>query len=338
MRHCWGTMTMPHTRYGHDQDRSRNMRTRNRRLGPLVQHPPPLPLGGITPQQAENQHTTTRKEAASTSLHKTRDLTHPLRGIAPVTSRCTRYVAIHPLRGAAPVTSRCTRYVALHPLRGAAPVTSRCTRTEGVQCLQIGCNAYTSGARPPVTSSDADLPEWRSTDPTGLAVPGSEPPNNQQGPAASPNNQQDPAAAQPPQPTAPDGGAVQTAGWARGRQGLTGLRDDEPSGRLAAQTTSGPPSARLAALARHKAWARRSRGIKPGRVAPAASSPGASLPRHQARARGAGHTCNKPGPGARGTHATSPGTTRAYDEAGTRRAKQRRGPRPRRQVRPGDPP
>ena len=41
MRHCWGTTTMPHTRSGHDQDRSRNMRTRNRRLGPLVQHPPP---------------------------------------------------------------------------------------------------------------------------------------------------------------------------------------------------------------------------------------------------------------------------------------------------------
>ena len=153
MRHCWGTTTMPHTRSGHDQDRSRNMRTRNRRLGPLVQHRRPLSLGGITPQQAENQHTTTRKEAASTSLHKTRDLTHPLRGIAPVTWRCTRYVA-------------------LHPLRRAAPVTSRCTRTEGVQCLQIGCNAYTSGARPPVTSSDADLPEWRSTDPTGLAAPG----------------------------------------------------------------------------------------------------------------------------------------------------------------------
>ena len=36
---------------------------------------PHLALGGITPQQAENQHATTRKEAASTSLHKTRDLT-----------------------------------------------------------------------------------------------------------------------------------------------------------------------------------------------------------------------------------------------------------------------
>ena len=40
---------------------------------------PHLALGGITPQQAENQHTTTRKEAASTSLHKTRDLTRRVR-------------------------------------------------------------------------------------------------------------------------------------------------------------------------------------------------------------------------------------------------------------------
>ena len=246
MRHCWGTMTMPHTRYGHDQDRSRNMRTRNRRLGPLVQHPPPLPLGGITPQQAENQHTTTRKEAASTSLHKTRDLTHPLRGIAPVTWRCTRYVALHPLRRAAPE--------------------------------QKGCNAYRSGA----------MPTHRVHDPPSQAQMRTCPNGGRRTRQAWLR----PAAAQPPQPTAPDGGAVQTAGWARGRQGLTGLRDDEPSGRLAAL-----------------------RGIKPGRMAPAASRPGA-----------------------RGTHATSPGTTRAHDEAGTRRAKQRGGPRPRQQVRPGDPP
>ena len=107
MRHCWETMTMPHTRSGQDLDRPRNMRTRNRRLGPLVQHPPPpLSLGGITPQQADNQHTTTRKEAASTSLHKTRDLTHPLRGIAPVTWRCTRYAALHPNRRGAMPTDR----------------------------------------------------------------------------------------------------------------------------------------------------------------------------------------------------------------------------------------
>ncbi len=305
MRHCWGTMTMPHTRSGHDQDRSRNMRTRNRRLGPLVQHPPP-PLPG-------RHHTTTSRKSTHNNTkgsglnkppqnpgfdtpakgHCTRYVAlHPLRGAAPVTWRCTRYVALHPLRGDTPVTRRCTRYVAIHPLRGAAPVTSRCTRTEGVQCLQIGCNAYTSGARPPVTSSDADLPEWRSTDPPGLAAPG--------------------------------GGAPPTTNRARGRQGLAGLRDDAPSGRLATQTTSGPPSARLAAL----------RGIKPGRGAARRLGPGRGAHMQQARAR----RSRGVEAGARGTHATSPGPGPAYDEAGTRRAKQRRGPRPRQQVRPGDPP
>lgn len=173
-------------------------------------------MGGITPQQAENQHETTRKEAASTSLHKTRDLTHPLRGIAPVTWRCTRYVALHPNR------------------RGAMP-------TDRVQCLRIRCTT------PSVTSSHADLPERTSTYPTGLAGPG---------------------------------GAVQSAGWTPRRQGLTGLQDDEPSGRLAAQRTSGPPRGRLAV--------RRSRGIKPG--------PGGVAHIQHARARGA-HT-TRPGPAA----------------------------------------
>ena len=55
------------------------------------------------------------------------------RQAAPVTSRCTRYVALHPLRRATPVTSRYTRHVALHPLRRAAPD-------------QNGCIAYGSGA------------------------------------------------------------------------------------------------------------------------------------------------------------------------------------------------
>ena len=45
-------------------------------------------------------------------------------------------------RGATPVTSRCTRYVALHPLRRDAPE-------------QKGCNAYGSGAPPPTTSTTA---------------------------------------------------------------------------------------------------------------------------------------------------------------------------------------
>ena len=167
MRHCWGTTTMPHTRSGHDQDRSRNMRTRNRRLGPLVQHPPP-PLPG-------RHHTTTRKEAASTSLHKTRDLTHPLRGIAPVTWRCTRYVALHPLRRAAPVTWRCTRYVALHPnRRGAMP-------TDRVQCLHIGCTTPRHKLRCGPARMEVD-----GTDRLGC-----------DGQRRTPNNQQRPAAAHP---------------------------------------------------------------------------------------------------------------------------------------------
>ena len=165
MRHCWGTTTIPI----HDPVTTRTGRETCERETAAWVHwyntRRPLPLGGITPQQTEKQHTTTRKEAASTSLHKTRDLTHPLRGIAPVTSRCTR--------------------------------------TEGVQCLQIGCNAYTSGARPPVTSSHADLPEWRSTDPTGLAAPGSgaAPTTNSARRRRSPNSWLGPRAAGPDGPS-----------------------------------------------------------------------------------------------------------------------------------------
>ena len=58
--------------------------------------------------------------------------------------RCTRYVALHPLRGAAPVMWRCTRYGALHPLRGGAPEQKR-------------CNAYSSGAAPQQTRTNAEL-------------------------------------------------------------------------------------------------------------------------------------------------------------------------------------
>ena len=154
MRHCWGTMTMLHTRSGHDQDRSRNMRSRNRRLGPLVQDPPP-PLPG-------RHHTTTSRKSTHNNT-KGSGLNKPPQNPGldtPAEGHCTRYEALHPLRGAAPVTRRCTRYVAIHPnRRGAMP-------TDRVQCLQIGCTT------PSVTSSHADLPERTSTDPTGLAEPG----------------------------------------------------------------------------------------------------------------------------------------------------------------------
>ena len=191
MRRCWETMTMPHTRSGQDLDRPRNMRTRNRRLGPLVQHPPP-PLPG-------RHHTTTSRQSTHNNT-KGSGLNKPPQNPGldtPAKGHCTRYVALHPLRGAAPVMWRCTRYVALHPnRRGAMP-------TDRVQCLQIGCTT-------PVTSSHADLPERTSTDPTGLAGPGGavqtagwarrRSPNSWLGPAA-PNSWLGPRAAGPDRPS-----------------------------------------------------------------------------------------------------------------------------------------
>ena len=263
------------------------MRTRNRRLGPLVQHPPP-PLPG-------RHHTTTSRKSTHNNT-KGSGLNKPPQNPGFDT----------------PAKGHCTRYVALHPLRGAAPVTSRCTRTEGVQCLQIGCNAYRSGAMP--TDRVHDPRHKLTCGPARKDVHGPDrlgwarrqrTPDSQPGPAATnPQQLTAPAATHPQQPTAP-GNEPQTANRARGRQGLTGLRDDEPSARLAAQTTSGPPSARLAAL----------RGIKPGRVAPAPPSPDGRAHIQRARARGT-HT-TRPGPAARNS-ATEP--------------------RPREKIKPSDPP
>ena len=182
MRHCWGTMTMPHTRSGQDLDRSRNMRTRNRRLGPLVQHPPP-PLPG-------RHHTTTSRESTHNNT-KGSGLNKPPQNPGldtPAKGHCTRYAALHPLRSAAPVTWRCTRYVALHPnRRGVMP-------TDRVQCLQIGCTT-------PVTSSHADLPERTSTDPTGLAGPGGAVQTAGWARRRSPNSWLGPRAAGPDRPS-----------------------------------------------------------------------------------------------------------------------------------------
>ena len=55
---------------------------------------------------------------------------------------------MQPLGPAAPVTSRCTRYVAMHPLRRDAPE-------------QKGCNAYGSGALS-VKTSESVVSERRS--------------------------------------------------------------------------------------------------------------------------------------------------------------------------------
>ena len=65
------------------------------------------------------------------------------RGATPVTRHHTPYEAPHPLRGTTPVTRHYTRYEAVHPLRGTAPD-------------QKGCNAYGSGAAPPITRTNAE--------------------------------------------------------------------------------------------------------------------------------------------------------------------------------------
>ena len=88
------------TRSGHDQDRSRNMRTRNRRLGPLVQHPPP-PLPG-------RHHTTTSRKSTHNNT-KGSGLNKPPQNPGldtPAKGHCTRYVALHPNRRGAMPTDR----------------------------------------------------------------------------------------------------------------------------------------------------------------------------------------------------------------------------------------
>ena len=72
----------------------------------------------------------------------TQDQKTPATPTAATTATSTG--ALHLIRGTAPVTWRCTRYVALHPLRGGAPE-------------QKGCNAYSSGALPQRTRKNAEL-------------------------------------------------------------------------------------------------------------------------------------------------------------------------------------
>ena len=237
MRHCWGTMTMPHTRSGHDQDRSRNMRTRNRRLGPLVQHPPP-PLPG-------RHHTTTSRKATHNNT-KGSGLNKPPQNPGldtPAKGHCTRYVALHPLRGAAPVTSRCTRYVALHPLRRAAPE-------------QKGCNAYRSGA----------MPTHRVHDPPSQAQMRTCPNGGRRTRQAWLR----PAAAHPPQPTAPDGNEPPTTNGTRQQHTPNNQQGPGTAG-------PGGASRRRTERAGRGAWLPRRLGPgaghtynEPGRVAPAA--------------------------------------------------------------------
>ena len=128
---------------------------------------PHLALGGITPQQAENQHTTTRKEAASTSHHKTRDLTNNARATAPVTRRCTRSEGVSCLRigcTAAHDKHNCGQFLPTHPSGSIrrSHTTSKYPPGSEQEALhpfrratpdQKGCHAYGSGAPPPTTNT-----------------------------------------------------------------------------------------------------------------------------------------------------------------------------------------
>ena len=88
-----------------------------------------------TPTSSVRQHTSMAGTAPLTRRHTRYGAPHPLRGAT--------HGALHPLRGTAPVTGHCTPYEAVHPLRGSAPD-------------QKGCNAYGSGAAPPITRTNAE--------------------------------------------------------------------------------------------------------------------------------------------------------------------------------------
>ena len=234
------------------------MRTRNRRLGPLVQHPPP-PLPG-------RHHTTTSRKSTHNNT-KGSGLNKPPQNPGFDT----------------PAKGHCTLYVALHPLRGAAPVTSRCTRTEGVQCLQIGCNAYRSGARPPPQAHMRTCPKGRPRTRQAWLGPAATNPRQPTGPGGN----------EPPTINRPGSNAPPTTNSARQRTpdsqpGPRAAGPDGPSRRRAERAARGADNERATeraarGAARHQARARRSRAAEPGRGA------------HIRRARTAGHTYNEAG-------------------------------------------
>jgi len=85
--------------------------------------PPTTSTTADTPSPQTPTGSIGRSHTASTCSPRLRT-----RGATPVTSRCTRSVAMHPLRRATPVTSQCTRYVAIHPIRRGAMPTDRVHR------------------------------------------------------------------------------------------------------------------------------------------------------------------------------------------------------------------
>ena len=109
---------------------------RNRRLGPLVQHPPPPPRLGW--HHATTSRKPTHNDTNGSGLNK-----------PPQNPGLDKQREGH-----------CTRYMALHPLRGATPVTVRYTRSEGVSCLRIGCAPNHKNKRG-ICETIADTPPTR---------------------------------------------------------------------------------------------------------------------------------------------------------------------------------
>ena len=184
--------------------------------------------------------------------------------------------------------------------RSHAPVKEHCTRSERVQCLLMGCTA------PSVTSKNTELPEWRTPkDPQGLAlVPGG-------GGRAWPGFETTRRAKL----------AARTASEARGADGeRAGRRPQAPTRRQARE---------------HKLRGRQAGSSRSGRQAGGPSGRlAARTPSRQLAARTPSGRAERAGR----RHQAPTRRTRAYNEAGARRAIQRRGPRPRETVRPGGPP
>ena len=144
MRHCWGTtpvfQTEEHTGVeGAQWSGGSGRGSRRRQLHTTLTYfacnsPEQQSKRAQKPQNINDP--ISKLEIWAGELHATLLGNHPdqrggrtHRQAAPVTWRCTRYVALHPLRGTTPVTSRCTRYVALHPIRTGALPTDRVHRT-----------------------------------------------------------------------------------------------------------------------------------------------------------------------------------------------------------------
>ena len=208
---------------------------------------------------------------------------------------------------------------------------------------------------PLATSENTELPEWRTPkDPKGLALvpggggrawPGFETTRRAKlaartasGRAAAPGHQH----ANKQENTSSTDGERSARGAADGKRAARSAADGKRAARSAAD---GKRVARSAADGKRVA---RGAGFETTRRAKlTARTPSGQLTARTASGQLTARTASRRAkPTARGADAEQAGRrpraptrrTRAYNEAGTRRAKQRRGPRPRETVRPGGPP